>query len=121
MQFENTGIEGTVVPFPDLEQIMTSVGIIRGGSWDWERVTYDFKFENHSDGSVYYLRVPGIAVESEIERRDCKVELKTPYVGRHYYPHGVEYDEDFPDHVINTSKERLALLAEAIKTYKENA
>lgn len=118
VRFENTGIEGIVVPFPELEHIMEGVGFVRGGQWDWKRVTYDFKFENKHDGSVYYLRVPGVAVESEIERRDAKVELRTPYLGRHYYPHGIEYDEEFPVQVVNTCRERLAVLSDALQAFK---
>ncbi|MGV3487822.1 MAG: YugN family protein [Tuberibacillus sp.] len=119
MRFENTGIEGTVVPFPELEDVMNSVGFIRGGAWDYERVTYDFKFEDRDNGNVYYLRVPGVAIESEIEKRDCIVKLGVPYVGHHYYPHGVEYDEVFPDHIVHTSQNRLAALNEALSQLKE--
>ena len=121
MRFENTGIEETVVPFPELEVIMESVGLIRGGAWDYERVTYDFKFENRETGDVYYLRVPGVAIEGEIEKRNCIVKLGYPYVGHHYYPHGVEYDEVFPDEVVEVSKKRLAALNEALKQFKEKA
>ena len=118
MRFENTGIEGTIVPFPELEDIMNGVGLIRGGAWDYERVTYDFKFEDKETGNVYYLRVPGVAVEGEIEKRNCVVKLGVPYVGHHYYPHGVEYDEVFPDIVVNTSRERLTVLKEALDQLK---
>lgn len=121
MQFENTGIEGTVVPFPELEQIMEAVGFIRGGSWDYEHATYDFKFEEAHTGHVYYLRVPAVAIKGDIEQRSCVVKLGFPYVGRHYYPHGVEYNEEFPDHVLSTSKDRLTALSNALKAYKETA
>ncbi|GGE41104.1 hypothetical protein GCM10011391_19820 [Pullulanibacillus camelliae] len=117
MRFEETAIENHVIPFPLLEQIMNSVGMVRGGHWDYERVTYDFKFENRTDGSVYYFRIPGIAVEGEIESRSGVVKLLVPYVGRHYYPHGVEYNETFPDYVINKCKEKINQLEEALTTY----
>lgn len=120
MKFENSSIAGKIVPFPILEDIMDEAGMIRGGQWDWERLHYDFKFENHSDGSVYYFRIPGIAVEGEVERTDSKIQLLTPYVGRHYYPHGVEYDEDFPDHVVKTCEERINIINKMLDTYAMN-
>lgn len=115
MKFAEFNLEGIVIPFTEIEHIMTKVGFIRGGSWDWERATYDFKFENQNDGSIYYLRFPVVAVESEIEKSDCQVKLYTPYLGRHYYPHGIEYDEEFPDHVVKTCKDRLANLVKSVE------
>ncbi|MFC7392428.1 YugN family protein [Scopulibacillus cellulosilyticus] len=121
MKFEDTGLDGMIIPFPVLEAMTKRLGLIRGGHWDWERVTYDFKFENTKTGHIHYLRVPGIAVEGEIEKSDAKVKLLTPYLGRHYYPHGVEYkDEEFPERIINICKERLSKLKEALEELKEN-
>jgi hypothetical protein len=107
MQFEDTGIEGKIVLFSLLESMMDTAHFIRGGQWDWDRVTYDYKFEHKDSGDIYYLRVQGIAVEGEVEQPDAKVELKTPFLGKHYYPHGVEYDEDFPQHVLKTCQGKL--------------
>ena len=117
MRFEETGIENIVIPFPELEQIMESIGLVRGGHWDYERVTYDFKFENRTDGSVHYFRVPGVAVEGEIESRSCKVKLMAPYLGRHYYPHGVEYNESFPDPIVKKCREKIEQLEAALSVY----
>lgn len=119
MKFEDTSIEEVTITFRELEEIMETVGLVRGGHWDWERVTYDYKFENQSNGDVFYLRVPGIAVQGEIEQANAKIQLKTPYLGKHYYPHGVEYDEEFPEYVVNTCKERLSLLEKLLQQPKE--
>jgi hypothetical protein len=119
MQFNLTGIERRVVPFRLLEDIMAKVGFIRGGAWDYERVTYDFKFEKKQTGDVYYLRVPGVAVKGEIEGSNCIVKLGVPYLGHHYYPHGVEYDEVFPDDIVETSEERLKVLKETLEEIKD--
>ncbi|GGH74384.1 hypothetical protein JOD43_000264 [Pullulanibacillus pueri] len=118
MRFEAAKIEGAIIPFPELEHIMKGIGMIRGGAWDYERVTYDFKFENRTDGSVYYFRIPGIAVEGEVESNNGKIKLLTPYVGRHYYPHGVEYNEHFPDSVVNKCKEKISQLSEALHQFQ---
>jgi len=119
MRFEETSIENLIIPFPALEHIMAGAGMIRGGHWDYERVTYDFKFENRTNGSVYYFRIPGIAIQGEIESHNGQVKLLAPYVGRHYYPHGVEYKELFPDYVVTKCKEKISQLEHALTTYVE--
>lgn len=113
MNFAETKIESVEIPFKTLERIMEMAGLVRGGHWDYQRVTYDFKFEFPHDGSVYYFRIPGTAIVGEIEGRDCVVKLGSPYVGRHYYPHGVEYNEEFPDTVVTKCKDRIKLIEDA--------
>ena len=115
MIFENIGFEGKTVQFSVLEHIMESVGFIRAGQWDYERVTYDYKFENMTTGDVFYLRVPAVAVEGVVEQPHAQLKLGTAYLGKHYYPHGVEYDEEFPDDVVNTCKSKLHQLNEHLE------
>ncbi|MBM7644232.1 hypothetical protein JOD45_000425 [Scopulibacillus daqui] len=122
MKFTDTGLEGMIVPFAVLEAMAKRVGLIRGGHWDYERVTYDFKFENTKNGHIHYLRLPGVAVEGEIEQSDAKVKLLAPCLGRYYYPHGVEYEnEEFPERVVNTCKERLSKLKALLEDLKETS
>lgn len=119
MRFEETGIEGNVINFHVLEQMMDEAGLVRGGQWDWDRTTYDFKFENKNNGEVYYLRIPGETVKGDIERADADIRLGIPYVGRHFYPHGVEYDVEIPEHVTRICKERLNVVKELIQSHTE--
>lgn len=107
MRFESFEFDGKLVPFHAFEHLMTKVGFYRGGPWDWDRATYDFKFENQQDGSIYYLRFPVVTEEGEIEKYDTVVKLHTPYVGKHYYPHGIEYEDDFPEFVVQTCEDKL--------------
>ncbi len=107
MKFESFEFDGIVLPFPALEHMMKKIGFFRGGPWDWDRATYDFKFVNHLDGSVYYLRFPVVAQDGEIEHLESEVKLHTPYVGQHYYPHGIEYDQEFPEFVVQTCEAKL--------------
>lgn len=115
MKFEEIGIQGKTVLFSDLESVMRTLEIIRGGQWDYERVTYDHKFENRNTGDIYYLRVPGVAVKGEIEQPDAEIELMTPILGHYYYPHGVEYDEEFPTPLVQKCKEKLNQLKELLE------
>lgn len=120
MLFEDSGIEGTVIKFSTLEDIMKSLHIIRGGQWDWERVTYDYKFENRTTGAIYYLRVQGVAIEGEFEKSEAITQLKTPILGHYYYPHGVEYDEEMPEDIVNTSQKLLSQLRELLDEYEQD-
>lgn len=116
MILENSDLEGKTVQFSVLEHIAGSLGLVRDGQWDYERATYDYKFENMITGDVYYLRVPTIAVEGMIEQSDAVLKIGTPYVGKHYYPHGVEYDEDFPDDIVKTCNEKLKQLSDKLES-----
>jgi hypothetical protein len=115
MNFDQAGIQGKVALFSDLENVMHTLEMIRGGQWDWDHVTYDHKFENRDTGDIYYLRVQGYAVKGEVEQPDAEIQLMTPILGHHYYPHGVEYDEEFPDVLVNKCNDKLAQLKELLE------
>ncbi|MFD1735685.1 YugN family protein [Bacillus salitolerans] len=112
MKFENTGIENQKADLERLDEVMEELGFIRAGQWDYERVTYDHKIEVLDAKEVYYLRVQGHAVEGDIGRHDAVIELLTPLLGKHYYPHGVEYGEgeQFPKAVLTRSQDLLTKL-----------
>ncbi|MEI4831148.1 MULTISPECIES: YugN family protein [Bacillus] len=107
MRFTNTKLEGTVVDFTLLTEVMDKHHFVLAGQWDYERVTYDYKFEMLKD--VYYLRIQGFAIEGDIGGRHAHIKLLTPLLGKHYYPHGVEYgeDENFPKNVLQKSEQLL--------------
>ncbi|WP_349410376.1 YugN family protein [Pseudalkalibacillus sp. SCS-8] len=120
MKFEEIGLAGKVLDFEMLEHLMHEVGFIRAGQWDYERITYDHKFENMDTGEVFYLRIPCVAVEGEVETSHALIKVMEPYLGKHYYPHGVEYDEDFPKNTVNTCKKLLNQLKEEIEKHHSN-
>ncbi|MGF9965640.1 YugN family protein [Bacillus rhizoplanae] len=107
MRYTNTKLEGTVVDLTLLTEVMNKHHFVLAGQWDYERVTYDYKFEMLKD--VYYLRIQGFAIEGDIGGRHANIKLLTPLLGKHYYPHGVEYgeDEDFPKNVLQKSEQLL--------------
>jgi hypothetical protein len=115
MRIEGTGLEGVTIELSRLTEIMEENGLVLAGQWDYERVTFDRKIE--AKGEVYYLRVQGYSVEGDIGGRHAVVKLITPLLGKHYYPHGVEYGEgeDFPAGVLNTSKSLLKQVSEEIQ------
>ncbi|MDW0109340.1 YugN family protein [Sporosarcina aquimarina] len=116
MDFINTGIEEIAVDIRTLEELVKKHDLVLAGQWDYERMTFDKKY-TVSDG-VYYLRVYGIT-PGDVGKDEGVVEFITPQLGKHYYPHGVEYGEDefYPAFVVNDSKKTLAALVKDLQTF----
>src|SRR5699024_8859604 len=92
MVFENSGIEKVVIPQGSLQEIMNHNGCVLGGSRDYERMTFDYKYEIPE--GIYYLRFPGYAVEGDVGSNDATLPLMDPYMGKHYYPTAIECGSD---------------------------
>lgn len=112
MYFENTGLENTAADLELLDEIMLKHGLVREGQWDYERVTYDKKYEIKE--GTFYLRIFGFTPEGDVGAHDAIITLMKPVVGKHYYPHGVEYgdQEVFPAHLVKSCQQTLV----AVKT-----
>ncbi|MFD2681114.1 YugN family protein [Bacillus seohaeanensis] len=117
MRFEETGLETFKSDLNRLDEIMKSHGLVREGQWDYERVTYDHKFEVRE--GTYYLRIQGHVVEGDVGKHDAIIQLMTPLLGKHYYPHGVEYGEgeDFPKHLVKTCEKVLADVKKDVEAF----
>lgn len=115
MKFENTGLEDQTVDYVILTEAMNDFGFVHAGQWDYERVTYDRKIE--IKGDVYYLRVQGYTVEGSIDSKYAVVKLLPPLLGKHYYPHGVEYGEgeNFPSSLVDQCNRLLNQVKEIIE------
>ncbi|MFK2824882.1 YugN family protein [Bacillus sp. B190/17] len=107
MKFENVGLENLRIDFNRLNYICNTHKLVHAGQWDYERVTFDRRFDLKE--GTYYLRVFGYAVEGDIGASDAVIQLMTPQLGKYYYPHGVEYGEDevFPSSLIETCEKIL--------------
>mgnify|MGYP002508004226 FL=1 len=114
MYIENTNIENIVADQFILDEVMLQHDLIRGGQWDYERLTYDKKYTLKE--GTFYLRIFGYALDGDIDKRDATIQLKKPVIGKYYYPFGVEYgeDEDFPQSLINDCKATLKKVAVAL-------
>ncbi|ETI67948.1 YugN family protein [Neobacillus vireti] len=119
MKFENTGIEKLKADLNRLDEVMDNHGLVRAGQWDYERVTYDRKFELKE--GVFYLRVQGYAVEGDVDTFKATIQLMTPLLGKHYYPHGVEYGEgeNFPPSLVNSCKKILETVKEEVSKFAQ--
>ncbi|WP_096435537.1 YugN family protein [Alteribacter populi] len=113
MKFEATELEGMEVEFQALEEVMDGLGFTH--VYDYERVTFDYKFVDQVRDDVYYFRVQGYAVEGEVPMPHSVIKIMTALLGKHYYPHGVEYEgEEFPKHIVDKSKKKLESLKEQL-------
>lgn len=117
MRIENTGIDDLVVDVRPLNKITGQHAFILGESWDYERVTYDYRIDSNEKNITYYIRVQGYALSGDVDSRNAVVKLLTPLLGKHYYPHGVEYgeEENFPDSMVERAQTLLTGLANELK------
>lgn len=107
MKLMDTELEGKVVDLGDLDLIMEELGFNRG-AWDYKRATFDYKYMDKSSSIVYYLRIPAELIEGMLENHsEAALQLKTPYIGRHIYPHGFDYEGEIPNHILNSAKNKL--------------
>ncbi|GIN61395.1 hypothetical protein J27TS8_13880 [Robertmurraya siralis] len=107
MKFENLGFDKVKADLKRLDDVMADYGLIRAEQWDYERVSYDRKFELKE--GVFYLRILGYAVEGDVGANRAVLQLLTPLLGKHYYPHGVEYgeEENFPSSLVSQCEKIL--------------
>lgn len=119
MKFEDINYSDIVISLEKLDFVLEPLGFHRGEQSDFERVTYDRKFENLDTGDVFYLRVQGYAVDGDIDSGHADIKLLTPLLGKHYYPHGVEYGEGekFPKSILTRSKDILTKGLTEVKKY----
>ena len=116
MKFQETGLTGREVEFSVAEHILAEAGFVHAGQWDYERVTFDYKFDDLVNNDVYYLRVQAYAVKGEIPSSSCVIKFLDPILGKHYYPHGVEYaGESFPKHIVDKSSKKLDQVTALLK------
>ncbi|WP_173916585.1 YugN family protein [Halobacillus sp. Marseille-Q1614] len=122
MKLEGTGIEQVIVDLKPLTHIMESNGFILGGSWDYERVTYDYKIDSPEKNITYYIRIQGYALEGDVDRGNAVVQLLPPLLGKHYYPHGVEYgeQEEFSSGLIERATNAVKKVKEAVAQYQKS-
>ncbi|MFD2043987.1 YugN family protein [Ornithinibacillus salinisoli] len=121
MKLENLGIEDTVMDLKPLDHIMGKHAFIRAGQWDYERVTYDYKIGSKEKNITYYIRIQGYALEGDVDRGNAVIKLLTPLLGKHYYPHGVEYgeEENFPENLVERAHKLVAKVKEELTSYEK--
>ncbi len=122
MRIENTGIDDMVVDLKPLDHLTGKNAFIRAGQWDYERVTYDYKIGSKEKNITYYIRIQGYALEGDVDSGNAVIKLLTPLLGKHYYPHGIEYgeEENFPSDIVERANTLLTKVASDLEPYKKD-
>ncbi|TXL67575.1 hypothetical protein FHP05_00735 [Cerasibacillus terrae] len=120
MKLENLGIEDLTFDLKPLDHVMGKHAFIRAGQWDYDRVTYDYKIGSTEKNVTYYIRIQGYAIEGDVDRGDAVIKLMTPLLGKHYYPHGIEYgEEEFSENLIERANKLITKAKEELIQYKK--
>lgn len=119
VKLENTGIDNKVIDITPLDHIMGKHAFIKGESWDYERVTYDYKINSQEKNVTYYIRIQCEAIEGDVDKGDAVLKLKTPLLGKHYYPHGIEYgeEENFPKNLIERANKLVIAANQELESH----
>jgi hypothetical protein len=117
VRFENAGLHNLTADLNHLDDLLPKYGLIRAEQWDYERISYDRKFEL-TEG-VFYLRVQGYAIEGDVGAHKATIKLLVPLLGKHYYPHGVEYGEEeyFPAPLVTECEKILSLVKKELDQF----
>lgn len=120
MRLQNTGIEDTIVDIKPLTHLMGNHAFIKGEHWDYERITYDYRISSKEKNVNYYIRIQGYAIEGDVDRGTAVIKLLTPLLGKHYYPHGVEYgdDENFPENLVERAHQLVVKVNDDLQNAK---
>lgn len=122
MYIENTDLENITADLQLVSRIMRKNGLECSGAWDYERITFDRRFDVRE--GTFYLRVFAIAKSGEIDpdAGDAVISLLKPALGKYYYPHGVEYDNEvFPAHLVKKCEETLASVKKELVQFEIHA
>ncbi|MFF5993193.1 YugN family protein [Lysinibacillus sp. KU-BSD001] len=116
MYFENTKIENIVVDQDFLTNILKNHGLECYGEWDYDRMTFDRRFDIRE--GRFYLRVFCEAISGDVGAHDATLKILKPALGKYYYPHGVEYnDETFPAHLVKDCEQIFTAVAKDLAQY----
>src|SRR5699024_6806690 len=119
MHIENTGLDNIIIDFKPLDDIMASHAFFKRESWDYERVKYDYKINSQEKNDTYHVRVQAEAIEEDVDKGDAVMKLKTPLLGKHYYPHGIEYgeEENFTKNLVERANKLLVTASEELSNH----
>lgn len=107
MYFDNKTLENITVEQDLLVSVMNKNGLECDGAWDYDRMTFDKRFDLKE--GRYYLRVFCTAVSGDVGNNTAVLKILKPALGKYYYPHGVEYENEvFPKHLVKECEQILA-------------
>jgi hypothetical protein len=83
-------VEGMKFDLYKLEQLLKPAGYSIGGNWDYDHGAFDYKLND--EDSYQFLRVPFNAIDGQLDKRNCTVQLGRPFILSHNYENNLEED-----------------------------
>lgn len=116
MYLQHHQLDGLVADQELMEKVMATEGLECTGAWDYDRKTFDRRFDIQE--GTFYLRVFTYAIDGDVGAHNATLKIVKPALGKYYYPHGVEYtDEAFPDHLVQACERILQSIEQTFKQY----
>jgi hypothetical protein len=106
-------LAGKEINLGQLNEVMDEVNFARW-AWDYDHATYDYKYEDAKNETVYYLRVKAHVIEGEVEDEESLVRLEDVHIGKHLFPHGIDYEVEIPKHIVEDATKRLKTIKEKL-------
>jgi hypothetical protein len=113
MIIESKNLKGLTSDLEHLDEITTKLGFVR---WQWEyyRATYDLKLVDIDANEDYFLRVNTKVKTGKLESKDTILTIEDSYIGKATFPHGLDYQSEVPNHILNKANQALTDLAQQI-------
>jgi hypothetical protein len=108
MVLKEIGIEGIKKDLRGLDEVMLEFGFYR--AWDYYSAHYDFRYEDPATNLAFFLRVPAEVVQGVLESPTAVLQLDTPFLGRHLFPHGIDTEFNIPEHIVEAARNKLELV-----------
>jgi hypothetical protein len=97
----------------ELNHVMNQAGF-DCWAWDYDHATYDYKYEDKKSNHTYYLRVVAHAVQGRLDDNDTTVRLGEAHIGKHLFPHGLDYEAVIPKAIVEAAKQKLNSVKEKL-------
>ncbi|RXT13625.1 YugN family protein [Ammoniphilus sp. CFH 90114] len=110
----NVGFNGLETSLGELDHILLDAGFVRW-AWDYEHATYDYKLEDRATKATFYLRVQAHVVKGDSLDHDTILKLEEPYIGKHLFPHGIDYQAVVPSSISEAAKKKLNSVKDKLK------
>lgn len=113
MIIENSGLKGLKSDLAHMDEVMEGLGFVR---WQWEyyRATYDLKLEDNEPAADYFLRINTRVESGKLESPYAVLYIENVYIGKATFPHGVDYNAEIPDYIMQEANSKMAALKEKL-------
>jgi hypothetical protein len=83
-------VEGMKFDLYKVEQQLKPIGYSIGGNWDYDHGAFDYKLNDEE--SYQFLRLPFTAIDGQLDKSNCTVELGRPFLLSHNYEDDLDND-----------------------------